>query len=234
MTAPPDRSFAPGPGSVVRAALVLGLLLLALVALGGCAGAAGGGGGACGTYGARAAETDAQAASDPLATNYHLNAGDLLQISVWREEELNRQVLVQPDGSISFPLVGQIMAEGRTAGELEAEIGDQLERFIPQAVATVELLEVRGNKVFVMGEVLRPGEYQMSGPLTVVQAISLAGGFNQFAARDRIRVLRDEGDEEVAYTVDYDCVASSTNVAANVPLQAGDTVIVPGKTLGLF
>lgn len=233
MTAPPDRSFAPGPGSVVRAALVFGLLLVALLALGGCAGGAGGGGGACGTYGARAAGTDAQA-SDPLATNYRLNAGDLLQISVWREEELNRQVLVQPDGSISFPLVGQIMAQGRTAGELEAEIGEQLERFIPQAVATVELLEVRGNKVFVMGEVLRPGEYQMSGPLTVVQAISLAGGFNQFAARDRIRVLRDEGDEEVAYTVDYDCVASSTNVAANVPLQAGDTVIVPGKTLGLF
>lgn len=232
MTAPPDRSFAPGP--VVRAALVFGLLLLALLALGGCAGAAGGGG-ACGTYGARAAGTETETqASDPLATSYRLNAGDLLQISVWREEELNRQVLVQPDGSISFPLVGQIMAEGRTAGELEAEIGEQLERFIPQAVATVELLEVRGNKIFVMGEVLRPGEYQMSGPLTVVQAISLAGGFNQFAARDRIRVLRDEGDEEVAYTVDYDCVASSTNVAANVPLQAGDTVIVPGKTLGLF
>ncbi|MDX1539766.1 MAG: polysaccharide biosynthesis/export family protein [Geminicoccaceae bacterium] len=225
-----DRFFALRPGRLVRAAALFGLLA---GLLGACAAGGGGsGGGACGTYGV-ASEADPQA-SDPTGVGYRLNPGDLVQISVWREEELDRQVLVQPDGSISFPLIGQIMASGRTASELEAEIGDRLERFIPQAVATVELLDVKGNKVFVMGEVLRPGQYQMSGPLTVVQAISLAGGFSEFAAPERIRVLRDEGDEEVAYTVDYDCVANSTNVTANVPLRAGDTVIVPGKTLGFF
>lgn len=232
MLVPSERRFASVTGPLARA---LGVSLL-LVTLGACT-TAGGSGGACGTYGASAeaaaSDVDLQA-SDPGGVGYRLNPGDLVQISVWREEELDRQVLVQPDGSISFPLIGQIMAKGRTASELEGEIGNRLERFIPQAVATVELLEVKGNKIFVMGEVLRPGQYQMSGPLTVVQAISLAGGFSQFAAADRIRVLRGEGDEEVAYTVDYECVANSTNVAANLPLRAGDTVIVPGKTLGLF
>lgn len=229
MTAPTARPRKASRSAVVRAALVSGLLLV----LAGCAGTGAGSGGSCGTYGAAVGEGDA-GASDPGAVNYRLNAGDLLKISVWREDELDRQVLVQPDGSISFPLVGQTMAKGRTAGELETDIADRLDRFIPGAVATVELLEVAGNKVFVMGEVMRPGEYRMSGPLTVVQAISLAGGFSNFAAPGRIRVLRNEGDEEVAYTVDYECVAQSTNVAANLPLRAGDTVIVPGKTLGLF
>ena len=203
-----------------------------LLVLGGCAGV-GTGGNACGSYAELAEDVEDGATSPEMAT-YRLNPGDTMQISVWREEELERQALVQPDGSISFPLIGQIMAEGRTAGELEAEISQRLERFIPDAVATVELLTVQGNQIFVMGEVPRPGAYGMSGPLTLVQAISLAGGFGDFAARDRIRILREREGQEVAFTVDYDCVASGTNVEANVPLKAGDTIIVPSKTLGLF
>ena len=217
---PAARRFTPG----LQAALALLLLL------GGCAG---GGGGACGSYAELAEDVPADATS-PETVSYRLNPGDTMQISVWREEELAREVLVQPDGSISFPLVGQIRAEGRTAGELEAEISERLERFIPDAVATVELLTVRGNQIFVMGEVPRPGAYEMSGPLTLVQAISLAGGFTSFAAPDRIRILREREDQEMAFTVDYGCVASGTNVEANVPLKAGDTIIVQSKTLGLF
>lgn len=214
-----------------RFVLVLGTVCLLLT---GCAGVGGtAGGGACGTY-AELAEDVEEGATSPEMTSYRLNPGDTMRISVWREEELERQVLVQPDGSISFPLIGQVRAEGRTAGELEAEISQQLERFIPDAVATVELLTVQGNQIFVMGEVPRPGAYGMSGPLTLVQAISLAGGFSDFAAPDRIRILRERDDQEVAFTVDYDCVASGSNVEANVPLKAGDTIIVPGKTLGLF
>jgi polysaccharide biosynthesis/export protein len=174
------------------------------------------------------------AAANPTRTTYRLNSGDVVQISVWREEELQRQALVQPDGSISFPLIGQVAAAGRTVGEVEAEIAGRLARFIPDAVATVELLEARGNKIYVMGEVNRPGEYQLGSTLTVVQAIGLAGGFTQYAATDRIRVLRKggRGGEGGTATVDYGRIASGRDGgAADVELRAGDTVIVPEEKL---
>ena len=179
----------------------------------------------------------AAVAADPARSTYRLNSGDMVQISVWREEELERQALVQPDGSISFPLIGRVAAAGRTVGAVEAEIAGRLARFIPDAVATVELLEAKGNKIYIMGEVSRPGEYQLSGPLTVVQAIGLAGGFTPYAVTSRIRVLRKGGgggEGETTATVDYDRIASGRDGGAtNIELRAGDTVIVPQGRLFL-
>jgi polysaccharide export outer membrane protein len=163
--------------------------------------------------------------------SYLLNPGDLVRVSVWREEELNRQALVQPDGSLSFPLVGQISAAGRTPSEVQEDIKRRMDYYIPDAVVTVELVEARGNKVFVIGEVNRPGEYQLGRPITVVQAISLAGGFTPFARRSKIRVLRASQPQEVMLTFDYDDVAEGTRLDTNLQLKAGDTVIVPGGSL---
>lgn len=162
---------------------------------------------------------------------YRLNPGDVVRISVWREEELDRQAVVQPDGSISFPLVGQIGAAGRSADEVRSEIARRIDIYIPEAVVTVELLEARGNKIFVLGEVARPGEYQLGRPITIVQAISLAGGFTPFAGRDEIRVLRQEEDAERAIPFDYDALADGADVTGNIELRAGDTVIVPVGSL---
>ena len=162
---------------------------------------------------------------------YHFNPGDLVRVSVWREEELDRQALVQPDGTISFPLVGQIAAAGRTPQEVQGEIVKRIETYIPEPVVTVELLEARGNKVYVIGEVEHPGEYQLGRPITAVQAISLAGGFTPFAGRGRIQILRRDTSGDTSIPFDYNAVADGKNLAGNIELLPGDTVIVPGGSL---
>lgn len=169
--------------------------------------------------------------TDPAAASYHLNPQDALRIFVWGEEELQREAAVQPDGSISFPLVGQVAAAGRTVDEVQAEIAERLDRFIPDAVVTVELLQASGSKIYVMGEVNHPGEYPLTGPLSIVQAISRAGGFTNYAATGRIRILRRGEGEGTAMTVDYDRIASGRDPASNIDLKAGDTIIVPGSSL---
>jgi polysaccharide export outer membrane protein len=165
------------------------------------------------------------------APGYRFNAGDLVRISVWREEALDREALVQPDGTVSFPLVGQVAAAGRTADAVRDEIARRIDRYIPEAVVTVELLEARGNKVYVIGEVAKPGEYQLARPITVVQAISLAGGFTPFAGTRKVRVLRSEGGSEQSLPFDYDAVADGRDISSNIELKAGDTVIVPSGSL---
>jgi len=163
---------------------------------------------------------------------YRLNPGDMIRISVWKEEELAREAVVQPDGSVSFPLVGQVPAAGRTPAELQTEIVKGIEKYIPDAVVTVELVQAKGNRVYVIGEVNRPGEYQLDRPISIVQAISLAGGFSPFADQDEIRILRPtQGGGETSFLFDYDEVADGENLTNNITLEPGDTVIVPGGSL---
>lgn len=122
---------------------------------------------------------------------YRIQPGDVLHIDVWHEEELQRETLVRPDGGISFPLVGDINAEGRTAVALTAEITEKLVRFIPDPVVTVTVAQAAGNRLYVLGEVARPGEFAMSRPVNVLQALAMAGGLTPYADRDSIQVLRE-------------------------------------------
>jgi polysaccharide export outer membrane protein len=158
---------------------------------------------------------------------YRLNPGDVVRISVWREEELLREARIQPDGTVSYPLVGSVPAANRTPGEVADTITQELEEFIPDAVVTVELLEAQGYRVYVIGEVNRPGEYQLSQPITVLQALSIAGGLTPFAGTGGIRVLRTATDDQTTIAFDYDAVADEGEMETNIFLQAGDTVIVP-------
>jgi polysaccharide export outer membrane protein len=121
---------------------------------------------------------------------YALNAGDVLQVSVWKETELTREVLVRPDGKISFPLVGDIMAAGTTPEHVQAALAERLQKYIPDPVVTVSLGAANGNKVYVLGKVARPGEYIMARPLDVMQALAMAGGLNTFASENKVLILR--------------------------------------------
>ena len=166
----------------------------------------------------------AQEAPDPA---YRINAGDNLQISVWKEEDLQRDVRVRPDGFISFPLAGEVLAKGHTVSEVTAELKAQLERYIPDLVITVTVAEVSGNQIYVIGQVARPGAIVMNPQLDVVQALSIAGGMTPFAQNKNIRILRRQAGAQIAIPFDYTQVAEGRSLEQNIELRSGDIVVVP-------
>ncbi|HEY0803286.1 MAG TPA: polysaccharide biosynthesis/export family protein [Steroidobacteraceae bacterium] len=167
-------------------------------------------------------------AADTAPTDgYKLQPGDLLQVVVWKETDLQSEVLIRPDGGISFALAGDMQAAGRTTDELRAELESRVRKLVPGAVVTVSVKAANGNRVFVIGKVNRPGDFALNRPIDVMQAISLAGGVTPFASADRIRVLHREGTKQNSIRFRYSEVAKGRNLAQNVLLQSGDTVIVP-------
>ena len=180
-----------------------------------------------------AAPAAAQQLVAPNAGDYRLNPGDIIEISVWKEPELQREVLLLPDGNIAFPLVGTVQAAGRTPSEIQAEVEERLTRFFPEPVVTVSILQVAGNKLYVTGQVNQPGQFTVDQPVDVLQAIALAGGLTAFADEDDIYVLRRAQDgTQSAIAFDYDDVTDGSDLSSNIVLQQGDVVVVP--TAGLF
>ena len=153
--------------------------------------------------------------------------GDGLEISVWKEPDLQGPVLVTPDGSFSFPLVGQVDARGKTVSELQQVITERLAKFISEPVVTVSVREIRGNKVYVIGQVNRPGEFIVNPRVDVMQALSMAGGTTAFASLDDIRILRRDGAKQESLEFDYNAVARGKDLTQNIELRAGDIVVVP-------
>ena len=159
--------------------------------------------------------------------DYLLHAGDELQISVWGEEELQRATLIRPDGKFSFPLTGEVDAAGRTAAEIELELTQKLITYIPEAVVTVSVTGLQGNRIYVIGQVSQPGTFVMNPQLTVLQALSLAGGTTPFASVDQIIVVRGRGDDQRAIRFAYSEISRGRNLQQNIELESGDVVIVP-------
>lgn len=159
---------------------------------------------------------------------YTVEPGDTLQVSVWKEPELQRLVLVQPDGMFSFPLCGQLDSRGKTVGQLQQEIGQHLARFITDPVVTVSLQKIGGNRVYVIGQVNKPGDFIVNPRVNVMQAISMAGGTTPFASKGNIKVIRRtaNGTQE-ALPFNYNDVIHGNDLAQNITLQAGDVVVVP-------
>lgn len=152
-----------------------------------------------------------------------LGRDDLVEVSVYRDADLTRTVPVRPDGFISLPVVGEIRAEGRTPAELREEIARKLGPWVQEpTVVSVIVREVRSARFFVVGEVARPGAYPVSGQVSALQALALAGGLGEFSARSRLTVIRGEGGAR--YTVS---LADLDDGAAGLAVRAGDTVIVP-------
>lgn len=158
---------------------------------------------------------------------YLVNSGDRLEVSVWKEPELQREVLVRPDGAFSFPLAGQIVAKGRTVTEIREELDSRLARYIPDLVTTVTVIDVRGNSIFVIGQVNSPGAFVMNPVLDVMQALSMAGGTTPFAGLKNIRILRREAGVQTAHRFDYTDVAEGRSLEQNIQLRSGDVVVVP-------
>lgn len=162
-------------------------------------------------------------------TTYHINPGDVLQVLVWNEEALSREVMVQPDGLIRFPMIGQVMAGGHSPEQVEAQIVSGLKKYLKdEPVVTASLLSIQGNKIYVLGNVARPGEYVVNRQIDVMQALALAGGLTAFAAEDNVRILRRNdagGSSSVKFP--YSRVKQGKELEANIILQSGDTVVVP-------
>ncbi len=161
------------------------------------------------------------------ASGYEVQPGDVLEISVWKEEGLQQLVLVTPDGRLSFPLVGNIMAEGHTVQDLSRLITEKIVEYIPDPVVTVSLKQNLGNRIYVIGKVNKPGEFQISRYVDVMQALSMAGGMTAFASRDDIKILRRHGKIQRSISFDYDEVEEGKNLEQNIVLEAGDVVVVP-------
>jgi polysaccharide export outer membrane protein len=158
---------------------------------------------------------------------YKLQPGDLLQVVVWKETDLQSEVLIRPDGGISFPLAGDLVAAGLTTDELRTALQTRVRKLIPEAVVTVSVKAPNGNRVFVIGKVNRPGDFPLLRPTDVMQALSLAGGATPFADTDAIRVLHRDGSRQVSVRFRYSDVARGRHLEQNILLQSGDTVIVP-------
>jgi polysaccharide export outer membrane protein len=158
---------------------------------------------------------------------YKIQPGDLLFISVWKEPELQQEVLVRPDGAISFPLSGEINSRNKTVEELRIELTGRLSRYIPDLVVTVSVLEINGNKVYVIGQVNQPGQFVVNPRVDVMQALSMAGGTTPFADLKNIRILRRAGGKQTALEFRYDDVIRGRALEQNIILESGDVVVVP-------
>ena len=159
--------------------------------------------------------------------SYLIQPGDILQISVWREESLLRQVLIRPDGRMSFPLVGDIQAAGHSVEDVRETVTQRLSKYIPDPVVTVSTHELNGNKIYVIGKVNRPGEFIANRNLDVVQALSIAGGMTPYAAANKIKVLRRENGTQKSIPFRYSDIEKGENLEQNIVLKSGDVVVVP-------
>jgi polysaccharide export outer membrane protein len=175
----------------------------------------------------------AQATAEPgtapqITPDYRIAAEDVLDIAVWREPDLARKVVVRPDGGFSFPLVGDVQAAGLTPAELEATLRTRLATFIPDAVVTVSVQELRGLRIYVTGKVRSPGQYQVGRYVDVLQAVTLAGGFTPFANTRKVQIIRrDAQGRETIFRFNYNEVQKGRNLAQNIQLQADDVVLIP-------
>lgn len=163
-------------------------------------------------------------ATDP---NYVIGAQDLLDVSVWKEPDLSRQVPVRPDGKISLPLLNDVQAMGMTPSQLASQITEGLSKFMNSPQVTVIVTQINSQRVYILGEVGRAGAYGLLPGMTVLQALSNAGGFTAFANQKGIYVLRQENGKQQKLLFNYKEVVSGKKPEQNIELKPGDTIVIP-------
>ena len=162
-----------------------------------------------------------------FSSDYIIGCGDNLEILVWKEPDITRNVFVRLDGKITFPLLDDIMAAGKTTMELKKEIQEGLGKFVESPYVTVTLLKAESQKFYILGEVANTGEYEIMKKLTVLQAFALAGGFTEWASKKEIILLREENGIQKILRVNYKDIVNGENLDMNVTIQTNDTIIVP-------
>ncbi|HIJ91207.1 MAG: polysaccharide export protein [Desulfobulbaceae bacterium] len=168
-----------------------------------------------------------EAAVHAAENGYRIGPGDVLSIAVWKNVDLSKAVQVLPDGTISFPLIGQIMVEEMTVAQLRKILQEKIAPFSPEPQISVEVQQVNSLMVYVIGRANHSGRFVLNGNINVLQALAMAGGLNPFAKRAEIKVFRTEKAGTKVYPFDYDAVTENNALAQNIELKRGDIIVVP-------
>ena len=166
-------------------------------------------------------------AQAPAPPSYQIGPNDVLSIHVWKEEDLSRDVIVTPDGKISFPLIGEMVAEGKTVTELKKSISDMLLKYVTAPEVTVIVKESRSRFIYTIGKVKKPGPQPLTADMTVLKALSAAGGFDQWADTKNILIIRRVGGKETKLKFNFNEVTDGDNLEQNILLNPGDSIVVP-------
>jgi polysaccharide export outer membrane protein len=161
------------------------------------------------------------------SSDYLIGAGDLLEVVTWKNEDLSGVFRVRPDGKFSMPLIGDVIAAGKNTDAINMQIQTKLQLFIESPYVSTIIRETASNRVYVLGEVNAPGAYPLEGSLTVLQALALAGGFTEFAIRDRLVLVRGAGEHQQNFTLSYRKILAESGEKYNMILERGDTLVVP-------
>ncbi len=176
----------------------------------------------------RGAEETKTIASPALpGENYVIDPGDVLDISVWKDEALTKVVTVLPDGKIAFPLIGEIVAQGKTVVQLTDELKSKISPFVPDPEITIVVQQTNSMLIYVIGKVNSPGRFALNVEVNVLQALAMAGGFNPFAKRNKVKIFRHIGDQTQIFEFKYDEVSKGKELEQNIKLGKGDVIVVP-------
>jgi polysaccharide biosynthesis/export protein len=179
------------------------------------------------TAGLSPASDPATHSAAPLPPGYLIGPEDVLAILFWRDKDMSADVVVRPDGKISLPLINDVDVAGLSPDQLRERLTQVASKFIPDPSLTVVVKEIHSRKVFITGNVGKPGAYPLSGDMNVVQLIALAGGLAEYADAKNIVVMRNDGGTQQGFKVNYKDVVKQKNVQQNIALKPGDTVVVP-------
>jgi polysaccharide export outer membrane protein len=171
-----------------------------------------------------------------VTRDYIIGPEDVLEITVWRNTDLSKVVQVRPDGRISLPLIGDVTAVGKTPTQLTAEISARLKDYKETPSVAIVVREVNSYAIFVLGEVTRPGKYPLKSKTTLLQGITIAGGFTVLAARNKVVIFRfsDRGNGSEKMKASYDDIVLRDGSQQNFELKPGDTIVVPSETMVLL
>jgi polysaccharide export outer membrane protein len=169
--------------------------------------------------------TNATFAQEPLP--YLIGATDVLNIFVWKEPDLTRDVVVLPDGKITYPLIGELKAQGRTVTELKEAISDRLKDYVTAPEVTVVVTQINSRRIYTLGKLGQSGPFPLTPNMTVLQALSTAGGLTEWADEKNILIIRREGNKEIQHRFNYKEYVSGKNMEQNILLKPNDTIVVP-------
>jgi polysaccharide biosynthesis/export protein len=178
-------------------------------------------------YGICFAEDKTATQGESSSAHYLIGANDVLNIFIWKEADLTRDVTVMPDGRITFPLIGEIDAQGQTVIGLKNEITEKLKGYISAPEVTVIIKQSNSRQIYTIGKMTKPGPFQLAPAMTILQALSTTGGFTEWADTKNVLIVRRQNDKEVMYHFNYQEFISGKNLEQNIVLEPNDTIVVP-------